>query len=78
MTRKKALAIIEEIFKSILDDEDLVISEDTEFKDIEGFDSVMQITMIGSLESELGRKFSLKEMVGLKNVHQLVDMVTKK
>ena len=75
MTRKEALAIIEEIFKDILDDEEVTINEDTEFKDIEGFDSIMQITMIGSMEIEFGRRFPLKEMVGLKNVHQLVDMV---
>ncbi len=76
MTRNEALAIIEDIFRSILDVEELTISEDTEFKDIEGFDSIMQITLIGSIESEFGRRFPLKEMVGITKVQQFVDLVT--
>ena len=76
MSRDEALTIITGIFRSILDDDELLLGEDTKFEDIEGFDSIMQITLIGSVESEFGKRFPLREMAGLKTVQQLIDIVT--
>lgn len=75
MNRDDALTIITGIFRSILDDDELLLGEDTKFEDIEGFDSIMRITLIGSVENEFGKKFPLKEMVKLESVEQLINIV---
>ncbi len=44
---------------------------------MDGWDSLMHITLIGVIEDEFGIKFPMKDIVGMKNVGQLIDKIAE-
>ena len=77
MTREEILAKINEIFRDLFDDESITVSDATVASDVDGWDSLMHITIIGTIEAEFGIKFPMKDIVGMKNVGQLVDKISE-
>ena len=43
--------------------------------DVPGWDSLNHITLIGAVEDEFDVKFPMKDVVGMKNVGELVDKI---
>ena len=75
MTREEVLAKVNEIIQDVFDDEDIVVTEATVASDVDGWDSLMHITLIGTVEDEFDIKFAMKDVVGMKNVGQMVDLI---
>ena len=75
MNREEIYAKLNEVFRDIFDDEKIVVSDSTVATDIDGWDSLMHITLIGAVEDEFDIKFSMKDIVGMKNVGQMVDVI---
>lgn len=63
------------IFQDVFDDDTLTVSPTTTAKDVEDWDSLTHITLIGAVEDEFRMKFSMKEVVEMKNVGELIDIV---
>ena len=42
---------------------------------MDGWDSLMHITLIGTVEDEFDIKFAMKDVVAMKNVGQMVDLI---
>lgn len=78
MSREEVLKKVNEVFKDVFDDKDLIVTNDTTANDIEDWDSLMHITLISSIEEELGIKFEMAEVVGFNNVGDMVDAIYKK
>ena len=57
---------LQEIFRDIFDDEELIIREDMSANDIEDWDSLAQINLIIAIEKEFKVKFNLEEVSSLK------------
>jgi len=72
------LARLTEVFHDVFDDDALVISRDTTSADVEGWDSGAHVTLIMTVETTFGIRFNASEVTGLKDVGQLVDLITKK
>ncbi|MBR3929605.1 MAG: acyl carrier protein [Clostridia bacterium] len=66
------------VFKEVFDDASLKISEKTTAKDVEGWDSLMHITLIAEVEDAFRVRFSMKEVTGMKNVGEMIDLIEKK
>ena len=49
-----------------------------DFEDIEDWDSLEHITLVAAVESEFGVKFSMGQVVTLKNVGEMVDLILSK
>ena len=64
------------IFQDIFDDETLTVNQNTTAKDIEDWDSLSHITLIGAVEDEFGMKFSMKEVVDMQNVGEMIAIIT--
>ena len=62
---------LEEIFRSVLNDDQLSLSDDTSAADVEGWDSVAHINLMFSIESEFGIQFAGNELAEFKNVGEL-------
>lgn len=77
MDREEILAKVNEIFRDVFDDEGIEISEETTADDIEDWDSLTHITLIAEIENEFGFKFSMKDVVGMKNVGEMLDIIEK-
>ncbi len=66
---------LQEIFRDIFDDEELVITEGMTAADIEDWDSLAQINLIIAIEKEFGIKFNLEEVSKLKNISEMLDLI---
>lgn len=77
MTREKINEKLNELFREIFDDETITVKDETVAGDIDGWDSLMHITLIGSVEDEFDVQFDMKDVVALKNVGQMIDLIEK-
>ena len=79
MTRNEVFSGIQDIFRDIFDVEDLVISNTTNSDEIEDWDSLNHINLVSAIEKEFKIKFALGELMTLKDVGAMVDlMMTEK
>lgn len=66
---------LQEIFRDIFDNEELVITEEMTAADIEDWDSLAQINLIIAIEKEFGVKFNLEEISKLKNIGEILEII---
>ena len=78
MTRDEVMEKVTEIFRDVFDDEDIIITNETNSDDIEDWDSLEHITLIISMEKEFNMKFDIKEVNKLENVGQMIDLIVSK
>ena len=78
MSREDIMEKVNEIFRDVFDDEELIITDSTNSDDIEDWDSLEHISLIISMEKEFDMKFDIKEVNKLENVGQMVDMIKAK
>ncbi len=78
MERNDVLVKLQEIIGSAVDDEDIVLNDNTVATDIEGWDSIAQVLIMGEIQNELGVKFTSSEINNLANVGELVDSIISK
>tara|TARA_B100000929_G_scaffold212246_1_gene169396 strand:- start:317 stop:562 length:246 start_codon:yes stop_codon:yes gene_type:complete len=79
MTRDEVFKGVQDIFRDIFDVDDLVISNTTNSDEIEDWDSLNHINLVSAIEKEFKIKFALGELMTLKDVGAMVDlMMTEK
>ena len=66
---------LNEVFFDVFDDEELNINQETTAHDVQGWDSLMHVTLMLSVEKALGVKFTSAEVASLKNVGELIALV---
>ena len=66
------------IFRDVLEDEEVVLSSETTADDIEGWDSLVHVTLMFIIEQEFDIQFSGQEFARLENVGQLRDTIEAK
>lgn len=66
---------LNEIFRDVFDDDSITVTAATTANDIEDWDSLSHITLIGAVEDEFRMKFSMKEVVGMVNVGEMATIV---
>lgn len=69
---------VQDVFRDIFDEDDLVISQETTASDVDGWDSLSHIQLIVAIEKEFKIKFSSKEILSWKNVGELLNSVQEK
>jgi len=72
------MAQLNEIFRDVFEDDELAITRETSAKDVEGWDSLMHVTLIVNVERAFGVKFSSAEVAALKNVGELEDLLERR
>ena len=78
MERNQIMAEVQEIFRDVLDNEDIVLGNETVADDVEGWDSLTHIQLVVAVEKHFGIKFSSKEILMWKNVGEMVDCIAAK
>ena len=66
---------LNDIFRDVFDDDSLSVSPATTAADIEDWDSLSHITLMAAVEDEFRMKFSMKEVVEMKNVGEMAAIV---
>jgi acyl carrier protein len=78
MQRTEVFGNVQEIFRDILDDEDIVLVDSTSADDIEEWDSLTHIQLVVAVEKKFHLKFTSQQMLSWKNVGEMVDFITSK
>ena len=78
MTREDVFAKVNEVFRDVFDDEDIIVEETTTADDIEDWDSLEHINLVSAIEQEFGMKFTMGQVVSMKNVGEMVDIILEK
>jgi acyl carrier protein len=66
------------VFRSVFDDPALTVSAATTAKDVPGWDSIVHITLVIEIERQFNVRFQMAEIEKLRNVGDLVDILTAK
>jgi len=77
MTRDEITKKLTPIFRTAFRDEKLVITDTMTADDVEKWDSLSNTIMIDSVEKEFEIKFSFKEIVNMKNVGDMIELIFK-
>lgn len=75
MTREEVFTTLNEVFRDVFDDEAITVTDATTSGDIEDWDSLEHINLIAAVEQEFGMKFSMGQVVTMKNVGEMVDII---
>ena len=75
MERSEIFKKVNEIFCDELDNEDIVLNDDTTADDVEEWDSLSHVQLIVAIEKAFGIKFTSNEILSWSNVGQLVDSI---
>ncbi len=78
MTDEELYEQLNEVFRDVFDDEEITVTEATTARDIEGWDSLEHINLINAVEQKFGVKFSIGQIVEMKNVGDLARLVREK
>lgn len=78
MTKDEIYERLTDVFRDVFDDDSIVIADDTTADDIEDWDSIEHITLIGAVESEFGVRFKMGEVSGMKNVGEMVRIIMER
>lgn len=74
MERAEVYSRLADVFRDVFDRE-VALADETTAADVPGWDSLNHITLIGTIEDEFDVKFPMKDVVGMKNVGELVDKI---
>jgi acyl carrier protein len=78
MEANDILSTTQEIFRDVLDDDSIVLKNDTTADDVDGWDSLTHIQLIVALEKHFKIKFTSKEILHWKNVGEMVMSIKTK
>lgn len=75
MTREQVYERLNPVFQDVFDDDTIVVTDATTSDDIEDWDSLEHINLIAAVEEEFGMHFNMGQVVSMKNVGEMVDII---
>ncbi len=78
MTREEVFEKINEVFRDVFEDDDITVNDATTAADIEDWDSLEHINLMNAIEQEFGIKFTMGEIVAMKNVGEMANSIMGK
>jgi len=78
MNRTEIFEKLNEVFRDVFDDPALTVGEQTTAADIDGWDSLMHISLISAVEEEFDVSFPMKTILAMKNVGDMADAVAER
>lgn len=78
MNKNEIIKRLTEVFRDIFDDDSIVITEKITANDIDDWDSIEHINLIGAVEEEFSMRFKMREVSGMKNVGEMIDIIAQR
>lgn len=75
MSREEVFERLNEVFRDVFDDEGITVTDATTADDIEDWDSLEHINLLAAVEQEFGMKFNMGQVVSMKNVGEMADII---
>lgn len=68
---------LQQVFREVFDDDELVVTDTITAKDVPGWDSLMHAQLIVAVEAEFGVRFASAEVGRLQNVGDLRRLIER-
>lgn len=78
LNEKEIYERLNKVFRDVFDDEEITVSTETVADDIEDWDSMMHITLVGAVEDEFGVRFKMGEVSTMKNVGEMAQIISER
>ena len=78
MNNNEIIPRLNEVFRDVFGDPALSVNENTTSSDIEDWDSLEHINLIAAVENEFGLRFKMREVSGMKNVGEMIEIIAKR
>ncbi len=75
MSKEEIYERLNTVFRDVFDDDEIEVNENTTSDDIEDWDSLEHINLVAAVEQEFGIKFTMAQVMGMKNVGEMVDII---
>ena len=77
MEKEEILQQLTLIFEQVLERSDLKIDYNMSAEDIDEWDSLTNMTIISEIEKKWGVHFKLRDIVRMKNIGDMIDVIIK-
>jgi acyl carrier protein len=78
MDSNSLLEELQEIFRDILDQPDLILTRASNANNVEDWDSLAHINLVTAIEKQYNIKFALGELQDLKDVGDMINLIQAK
>lgn len=78
MKNDQILDRLQEIFRDVLNDQNLIILPKMSAEDIEDWDSLSHVNLIVSIQKDFKIKFKLGEVETLNNIGDMIELIKQK
>ena len=78
MSATEVRAELTRVFRDTFDDDSLELRDDLTAKDVPGWDSLTNIDLVVSVEKRFKIKLTTRDVVGLKNVGELLRLIEQR
>lgn len=78
MNNNEILEKLQDIFRDVLDNEEIVLEGETTADDIEDWDSLTHVQIVKEVEGAFGIKFTAYEITSWIDIEELVECIAKK
>lgn len=75
MSKEEIYERLNTVFRDVFDDDEIEVNENTTSDDIEDWDSLEHINLVAAVEQEFDIKFTMAQVMGMKNVGEMVDII---
>ena len=73
-----SIAQLNEIFQETFQNDGIEVNRDMTSKDVDGWDSLMHVSLMMNVESSFDVRFNSTEVAVLKSVGELIDLIPTK
>ena len=78
MNNNEITARLNEVFRDVFGDSSISVNPSTTSDDIEDWDSIEHINLIAAVEDEFGMRFKMREVSGMKNVGEMINIIAER
>jgi acyl carrier protein len=78
MNKEEILQAVTIVFREVLDNEAIVLSDKTTADDVEGWDSLIHIQLVAAVEKRFRIRFGSREIRGWNNVGEMIASIVAK
>ena len=75
MSREEVFEKLNRVFREVFDSEDITVVDATTAKDVDGWDSLMHITLISEVEDTFDIRFAMRDVTRMQNVGEMADRI---
>ncbi|MBP7187722.1 MAG: acyl carrier protein [Ruminococcus sp.] len=78
MNKNDVIARLNEVFRDVFGDDSITVNASTTAADIDDWDSIEHINLMEAVEQEFGLRFKMREVSGMKNVGEMIDIICER